>query len=326
MQTRRVTSGAHASAPARLRELWLRYARQYTLLILLVLLSAALSIVSPHFLAVRNIMNIVRQVSVVGIVAIGMTFVIISGGIDLSAGGIATYAGVIVASMLKEYGLPVPVAIGGALVVGTVLGLSNGFVITKGRVQPFIATLAMMSFARGLAFVYRQAQPIYGLPSDFKFLGSGYIGSIPVQVVILVVGTVLGHIVLTRTRFGRHVYAVGGSEEAARLSGINTGRLRVTVFGIMGCLAALSGVLLAARVNAGDPTSGQGLELDAIAAVVMGGTSLRGGRGHLVGSLVGTLVIGVIDNGLVLLSISPWYQPVVKAIVILFAVLADRRR
>ena len=326
MQTRRVTSGAHASAPARLRELWLRYARQYTLLILLLFLSVALSIVSPHFLAVRNIMNIVRQVSVVGIVAIGMTFVIISGGIDLSAGGIATYAGVIVASMLKEYGLPVPVAIGGALVVGSVLGLSNGFVITKGRVQPFIATLAMMSFARGLAFVYRQAQPIYGLPSDFKFLGSGYIGSIPVQVVILVVGMALGHVVLTRTRFGRYLYAVGGSEEAARLSGINTGRLRVTVFGIMGCLAALSGVLLAARVNAGDPTSGQGLELDAIAAVVMGGTSLRGGRGHLMGSLVGTLVIGVIDNGLVLLNISPWYQPVVKAIVILFAVLADRRR
>jgi ribose transport system permease protein len=271
-------------------------------------------------------MNIVRQMSVVGITAIGMTFVIISGGIDLSAGGVAAYAGVIVASLLKEYGLPVPVAIGGGLLLGMVLGLFNGIVITKGRVQPFIATLAMMSFSRGMAFVYREAQPIYGLPDSFKFLGSGYIGPVPVQVVILLVGMTIAWIVLTRTRFGRRVYAVGGSEEAARLSGINTDNLRITVFTIMGCLAALSGVLLAARVNAGDPTSGQGLELDAIAAVVMGGTSLGGGRGRLMGSLIGTLVIGVIDNGLVLLNISPWYQPVVKAVVILFAVLADRQR
>lgn len=320
-----MNEGSNTALLSKIKQYWLRYGRQYILLIILIVIGIALSIASPYFLTIRNIMNIMRQISFIGIAAAGMTFIIISDGIDLSAGGIAAFSGVLVASLLKDFNFPVPFAIFCGLVAGLALGLFSGVVISKGKVPPFIATLVMMNIARGLAFIYKEAQPIYDLPANFKMLGSGYIGPIPIQVVILVGVMIIAHIVMKKTRFGRRIYAIGGSEESARLSGIKTDNLRISVYGIMGCLAALAGILLAARVNAGDPTSGEGLALDAIAAVVMGGTKLGGGKGRIIGSFFGAIIIGLIDNGLVLLQVSPWYQPVVKAVVILLAVLAERR-
>jgi len=301
------------------------YARQYALLLILLLLIAVLSYVSPSFLKLSNLMNIFRQISFVGIAAMGMTFVIISGAIDLSIGGIAACTGVITSSLIKDFGLPIVPSILGGLFIGLVLGGTNGVLISRFMVPPFMATIVMMNFARGVAYVYKEAQPIYDLPREFRSIASGFVGPIPILAIVMLLIFFACHIVLKNTVFGRRIYATGGNENAARYSGIRTSNITILIFAIMGLLAALTGILLAARIGAGDPGSGAGLELDAIAAVVMGGTSIGGGVGGVFGSLIGAVVIGVIDNALVLLNISPWYQPIVKALVILIAVLADRK-
>ncbi len=288
------------------------------------LLMTALSFLSGSFLTVSNLLNIARQVSINAIIAAGMTFVILTGGIDLSVGSVLALSGAIIAGLLAA-GRPVLVGIAAGLAGGALLGLVNGLVIAKGRVQPFIATLAMLTIARGATLVYTDGRPITGLPDAFVYLGAGEIGRVPVPVVLMAAVFVLLYIVLTQTVLGRYVYAIGGNEEAARLSGVNVPFYKALVYAISGTLAAISAVILTARLNSAQPTAGAAFELDAIAAVVLGGTTLAGGEGGLGGTLLGAFIIGVLNNGLNLLDVSSFYQQVVKGIVILLAVLLDRR-
>jgi len=300
-----------------------KYLRQYVLLIVLVLLGGVLSIYSPNFLTVNNVMNILRQISFVGIAGIGMTLIIISGAIDLSIGGIAALSGIITTSFFKDMGIPFIPSILAGLLVGSFLGFLNGLSISKLHIPPFIQTLVMMNFAQGVAFVYSKAQPIYNLPPSYTFLATSFIGPFPLLVIILAIIYLIFNLVLTRTVFGRRIFALGGNESASKYSGINTDNIRIAVYTLMGILAGMVGILLAARVTAGDPNSGSGLALDAIAATVMGGTSIGGGVGSVTGTILGAIIIGVIDNALVLLNFSPWWQPIVKAVVIFIAVMLD---
>ncbi|MDZ7373101.1 MAG: ABC transporter permease [candidate division KSB1 bacterium] len=300
----------------------------------------AFTVLSDRFLTYENQINVFRQISINAIIAAGMTYVILTGGIDLSVGSIVALSGVAVASVLKWEGTSVAprivLAILCGLAVGGLSGLLAGTVIVRFRVPPFIATLAMMTIARGLAFLYTGGRPIWGLPREFDFIGRGhFLGGllsrihpglasiIPFPVVIMLAVYAVAHLVLTQSPFGRYVYAIGGNEEAARLSGIKTQRVKLTVYVLSGLAAALSGVILASRLGSGQPNSGMMFELDAIAAVVVGGTSLMGGRGSVAGTFVGALIIGELNNGLNLVGVDPYLQKVILGIVILFAVLLD---
>lgn len=298
--------------------------RRFGIVLAFVLLMAVLSLLSPSFLTVSNILNIARQVSINAILAAGMTFVILTAGIDLSVGSVLAYAGAVMAGLLAG-GKALVVGIGAGLALGALLGLVNGAVVTKGRVQPFIATLAMLTIARGATLVYTDGRPITGLPDAFVWLGAGDVGRVPVPVIVMALVFLAAHLILTRTVLGRYVYAIGGNEEAARLSGVNVIFYKTLVYAISGLLSAVSAVILTARLNSAQPTAGSGYELDAIAAVVLGGTTLAGGEGSIGGTLLGAFIIGVINNGLNLLNVNPFYQQVVKGAVILLAVLLDRR-
>lgn len=284
-----------------------------------------LAIATPAntFLSGRNLMFVLLQISVNAILASGMTYVILSRGIDLSVGSVVALAGVVSADLAVS-GMPAPVAAAAGVSVGAVIGLINGGSIVYLRVAPFIATLATMTAVRGLAYLYTDGVSIGNLPQGFTWWGNGKIGPIPVPVLVAATVVVAMALLLGRTVFGRRLYAVGGNEEATRLSGVRVGRVKIAVYTLTGALAALGGVLLAARLGAGDPKAGQLFELTAIAAVVVGGTSLAGGRGGIWGTLLGALIIGVLDNGLVLLDVSAFYQMVVKGAVILGAVALDR--
>ena len=293
----------------------------------LILLIIVVSILNPSFLSITNIFNVLRQVSISAIIAFGMTFVILTGGIDLSVGSTLALTGAIAASMLSS-GMDPLLTIGIALIVGLVLGALNGVIITKGKVAPFIATLATMTIYRGLTLVYTDGRPISGLGDHYSFqlIGKGYFLGFPVPVVTMVIAFIILYFILQKTTFGRRVYAVGGNEEAAKLSGINTDRVKIAVYAITGFLAALAALILTSRLNSAQPTAGESYELDAIAAVVLGGTSLNGGKGWIFGTLVGALIIGVLNNGMNLIGVSSFWQQVVKGIVILIAVLMDRKK
>ncbi|VBB05415.1 abc transporter permease [Lucifera butyrica] len=291
----------------------------------LMLLCLILTLLSDRFLTVNNCLNVTRQVSLNAIISVGMTLVILTGGIDLSVGSIVALAGSISAGLLTA-GQTVAVAVFAGLLVGIVLGLINGLIITKQNVPPFIATMGMMTIARGYTLVYTDGRPISGLADTFRFIGGGYIAGIPVPVIIMALIFLAGYVMLRKTRFGRYVYAIGGNEEATRLSGINTKKVLIWVYGLCGLLSGLSGIILTSRLDSAQPTAGMGFELDAIAAVVLGGTSLSGGVGTIGGTLVGALIIGVLDNGLNLLNVSSFYQQVAKGAVILLAVMLDRKR
>lgn len=293
-------------------------------LIGLVGLTILLSILTPSFLTFSNFTNILRQTSLNAIIAVGMTFVILTGGIDLSVGSIFAFSSAVAAGILANGGSVIFAVLVG-LGVGTILGVINGTIITTGKVAPFISTLAMMTILRGATLVYTDGQPITGLGDKFYYIGGGYLGNIPIPVIITFVVVAAGYYILSQTKTGRHIYAVGGNEEATRLSGIDTRYIKVIVYGISGLLAALSGIIIASRLNSAQPTAGQGAELDAIAAVVLGGTSLAGGQGSIIGTLIGALIIGFLNNGLNLLNVSPFYQLFVKGIVILIAILLDRK-
>lgn len=291
----------------------------------LLILSGLLSILSPRFLTNSNLFNVLRQTSLNAIIAVGMTFVILTGGIDLSVGSILAFSSAVAAN-LAHNGVSAAVAILVGLAIGTILGLLNGLIITQGNIPPFIATLAMMTMARGATLVYSEGQPITGLGDGFYFIGNGYIGQIPLPVVITIIALLLGYYILTQTRTGRYIYAVGSNENAAKLTGINTKHVKTLVYAISGFTAALSGIIIISRLNSAPPTVGSGAELDAIAAVVLGGTSLAGGEGHIAGTFIGALIIGVLNNGLNLLNVSSYYQQFAKGVVILIAVLLDRRK
>jgi ribose transport system permease protein len=291
----------------------------------LILIILILSIISPDFLEITNIFNVLRQISINALLAFGMTFVILTGGIDLSVGSILALSGAVTAAMLAD-GMGAFMASIIGLVLGTLLGAANGWLVTKGRLAPFIATLATMTIIRGLTQVYTDGKPITFDNDTFGLLGEGYFLEIPIPVLWMFLIFIILYIGLKNTTFGRYVYAIGGNEEAARLSGINTDRIKIMVYSISGFFAAFAGLILTSRLNSAQPTAGMGYELDAIAAVVLGGTSLTGGRGWITGTIIGAMIIGVLDNGLNLLDVSSFYQQVVKGGVILLAVLLDRSK
>jgi ribose transport system permease protein len=293
-------------------------------LIGLFLIFIVLSILTPRFFTLANITNILRQTSLNAIMAVGMTLVILTAGIDLSVGSIFAFSAAVTAELLVRQ-VSVWMAVPAGLVVGALLGIANGIFITKGKVPPFIATLAMMTIVRGLTLVFTNGQPITGLGDAFYYIGGGYIWIFPVPVLITVFIFLSGYILLTQYRLGRYIYAIGGNEESSRLSGISIHSVKIIVYGICGMLSALSGIIIASRLNSAQPTAGQGAELDAIAAVVLGGTSLSGGKGGVFGTMIGALIIGMLNNGLNILNVSPFYQLVAKGGVILLAVLLDRK-
>lgn len=300
----------------------------YGIIIVFFLLCLILSIATPTFLLPKNIINMLRQASINGIISIGMTFVILTGGIDLSVGSILAFSGIVAASYSSTtftvYPLPVSIILG--ILGGTFLGCINGLIVAIWRIPAFVVTLGMLSIARGLTFIYTDGMPVPNLVKDFTFIGQGIIFGIPLIVIIFALVFIISWIVLYKTRFGRYVYAVGGNEKSAKISGVNTRLIIFIVYGISGFLSALGGLILTARTTAGLPQAGISYELDAIAAVVIGGTSLNGGQGTLVGTLFGALIISVMNNGLDILSVSSYYQQVIKGVIIVGAVLLDTLR
>ncbi|MCG7319874.1 ABC transporter permease subunit [Brevibacillus laterosporus] len=291
----------------------------------LFLLVIILSIVSSDFLTVSNIFNVLRQVSINALIAFGMTFVILTGGIDLSVGSTLALSSALSAGMMASGGDPF-LAIVVGLLAGLVMGAFNGILVAKGNVAPFIATLATMTVFRGLTLVYTEGKPITGLPDSFGMVGKSFFLQIPMPVIWMLFSFIALYFILKHTTFGRHVYALGSNEEATRLSGVSTTKVKIWVYSISGLFASLAGIILTSRLNSAQPTAGTSYELDAIAAVVLGGTSLSGGKGWIVGTLIGAMIIGVLNNGLNLLNVSSFYQLVAKGAVILIAVLLDRSK
>jgi ribose/xylose/arabinose/galactoside ABC-type transport system permease subunit len=303
----------------KLRELLQRFG----LIISFLMLCAILALLSDRFLTVNNAVNVLRQSTINGIIAVGMTFVILTAGIDLSVGATLALSTVVTANLLQQE-IPVLLAVLIGLALGAALGFVNGLIITKTKVPPFVATLGMMTVARGLALTYTQGRPITGLPDAFRFIGTGSLGPIPMPIIIAGLTFLVGWIVLNRTKMGEYIYAIGNNPVAARYAGIATDVYITFVYVLAGFLSALAGMILVARLNSAQPTAAIGYEFDAIAAVVVGGTSFAGGEGSLGGTLLGVLVIAVINNGLNLLNVSSFYQPVVTGIVIALALLIYR--
>ena len=302
---------------------------QYGILLVFVLLCVVLTFANPFFLTEQNISNVLRQTSINGILAIGMTYVILTGGIDLSVGSVLAFSSMVAASLVSgEQPQGVFVAIMAGLGTGAALGMVNGLLVSRFGVPPFVATLGMLSVARGLTFIYTDGTPIPNLSPAFRTIGQGFVGPVPVPVFIFAGVALLFWWVLKYTTFGRYIYAVGGNERSARTSGVNTRGVLFGAYIIAGSLAGLAGLILTARTTSALPQAGVSYELDAIAAVVIGGTSLSGGTGSVLGTVIGALIIGVINNGLDLLGVSSYYQQVIKGVIIITAVLLDvsRRR
>jgi ribose transport system permease protein len=295
------------------------------MLIVLIVMCIILSFVAPNFSDTNNLINVFKQVSIIAILAAGMTVVILTGGIDLSVGSTVALSGVI-SVMLSERGINPIVAMLSGVVVGYLAGAINGFFTAKTKLPSFIVTLGSFTYVRGIAYVISGGYPIVLSSGIFKFFGSGTILAIPTPIYIMFIVYIVMFIVLKYTMFGRHVFAIGGNEEAARLTGIKVEKTLINVYAISGLLSGLAGVVLAGRLFSGQPTAGLGYELDAIAAVVLGGTSLTGGVGRIQSTIIGVLIMGVISNGLTLLDVSYYWQLVVKGAVILAAVLLDRLR
>lgn len=292
------------------------------LLVLCVLL-AVLPATSSSFLSTQNMFNILRQISTNMLIACAMTMVIILGGIDLSVGSIIALSGVIAAGCVSRYELPIAVALIAGVLVGVVIGVFNGFVICKTTIPPFIVTLATMNIARGLAKVYTGGSPVRVVTKEWQFIGAGYIGPVPVPVIIMIIAIIITALMMNKTKLGRHIYAVGGNTQAAEFSGIKVARVKFIVHAYAGLMAGLAGIILASRMYSGQPTAGEGAEMDAIAAVVVGGTSMAGGSGKIGGTIIGALIIGVLNNGLNLMNVNSFWQDVVKGVVILLAVFID---
>jgi len=297
-------------------------ARQFGTLLGLLALSLALWILTPHFLTVSNLLNVLEQSSINAIVAAGMTFAIISGGIDLSVGSVLALSGIVLASLLQT-GAGLPVALTLALASAAACGLLNGLFVTMGRLPPFIATLGMMSVARGLALIWAEGRPISGFGESFRLIATARPLGIPAPVLITLLVYALAYVALAHSVFGRSIYAIGGNEEASRLSGVPVRLHKTGAYVVCGLTSGVAAVVLTARLNSAQPTAGIMYELDAIAATVIGGTSLFGGEGTLVGALIGALIMGVLRNGLNLLNVSSFVQQFVIGIVIIAAVLID---
>jgi ribose transport system permease protein len=317
---------AHVSFAQRLRERLADIIAQLTAAGALIVVCIVFSIASPDFLTFNNLFNIISQTTVTAVIAIGMTFVIISAGIDLSVGSTAALGGMLGTLIISRTNVSWPLGVLGGTLVGGGIGLVNGLLITKARLSPFITTLGMMSVARGLVYLSTGAVAVYSLPDSFALLGEGSIDGIPIPLIVLVVVAVLAYLLLTRTRFGRHTYAIGSNPEAARLSGISIAFTLIVIYVLQGLLAGFGGMIASSRVVSGQPNFGIGLELDVIAATVIGGASLFGGQGTIIGTLIGAFLIAVIRNGAVLLNINEFYQEVIIGGVIWLAVYWDQFR
>lgn len=301
----------------------------------LLLMIIAMSLLSDSFATSDNIFNVLRQVSVNLCISVGMTLVILTGGIDLSVGSILAFCGALAAGLMKD-GISLPGAgvhvvftffgvIFVALLAGAALGAFNGLMVTRFKIPPFIATLGMLTMARGFTMLYTNGYPITGLGKSFSFLGTGWVLGVPMPVIVSVVIVLLFIFWMRKSRTGRYIYATGGNERATLLSGINVDKVKMLVYTVAGVLSAVAGLLVTARLDSAQPNAGTGYELDSIAAVVIGGTSLSGGKGTVLGTVIGALIIGVLNNGLVLLNVSPFWQQVIKGMVILLAVILDRK-
>lgn len=303
-------------------------------LIALVLLCIGISLMSDKFLTVDNAWNVMRQISVNICISVGMTLVVLTSGIDLSVGSVLAFCGAITAGLLK-FGIELPAnnlyigftllgAILAGLIVGALLGLFNGWTVTRFKVPPFVATLAMLTIARGLTLLWTKGFPISNLGDSFAYIGTGWFLGIPLPVWISALVIVSAVVITQKTALGRYIYAIGGNEHASKLSGININKVKLIVYSIAGVLAAVGGIMVTSRLDSAQPNAGISYELDSIAAVVIGGTSLSGGRGTIMGTVLGAIIIGVLNNGLVLLNVSPFWQQVVKGGVILLAVIIDK--
>ena len=316
---------------------------EYGAFLALLLLVLVISIISPEFRTADNFLSLLRQTTFNGLIAFGMTCVILSDGIDLSVGSTFALSAIICAEMII-HNVPAFLAIAASLLVGTLLGAISGILVTKGRLQPFIATLITMTAYRGISMIITDGKPISRLASSienekgaflFKALGKGNLEfgpadkpwfAIPIPVIILIVTLIIFWFILHKTTFGRRVYATGSNAKCANLVGVNTSKTKISVYAISGFLSALAGLIMISRLDSAQPTLGSGYELDAIAAVALGGTSMSGGRGKIIGTFAGVLIIGVLNNGMNILGVNSYYQEVIKAIVILVAVLSDRKR
>lgn len=296
-------------------------------LIGLIGLLIVITLLNPLFIDTANLMNLLRQVSINALISFGMTFVILTGGIDLSVGSLLALSSVLMAGLMKG-GMDPVMAMVLCCLIGTALGTVNGLIITAGRVAPFIATLATMTIFRGATLVYTDGKPISGLTDNpiFSGFGVGDIGGVPVPALTMFLFFFLFWFVLTKTPLGRKTYAVGGSEKVSFIAGISISKVKVFAYAVTGLMCAVAGIIITSRLNSAQPTAGTGYELDAIAAVVLGGTSLVGGKGRISGTLIGALIIGTLTNGLNILNVSSFYQQVVKGVVILLAVLMDRKK
>lgn len=296
----------------------------YLVMIVLILLFTALK---PNaFLSRENIFNILRQVSVVGISAVGMTFVMLTGGIDLSVGSTIGLVGIVTAWLIspeKGVGLGLLIGIIGGLLTGLLVGGVNGFVINKLKLPPLIATLGMLTSVRGVAYLATNGKPIFGFPKGFELIGQGYIGFVPIPVVVMIVMFIIGHIILNKLTIGRYIYGLGGNEEATRLSGINVKRIKYFVFGFSGFCSSIAGIVLLSRTNSGTPKAGTSYEMDIITAVVLGGISINGGDGKLTGVIAGVLIMGILANGMIIIGLSDYVQRVIQGLVLIAAVAFD---
>ena len=320
-------TGKQATADSRYMKVVKQYFKENLGIILALLVLCGFLAVNPltrnSFMTQQNVFNVLRQISTNLYLACGMTMVIILGGIDLSVGSIIAMSGCVAAGCVSRYGLPLPVALLCGVLVGLIVGMFNGIVIAKTTIPPFIVTLATMNIAKGLAYVYTGGSPVRVVTKEWQFVGAGYIGSVPTPVCILVLVLITTAIIMNKTKLGRHMYAVGGNAQAAEFSGISVAKVKFLVHTYSGIMAGLAGIVLASRMYSGQPTAGDGAEMDAIAAVVVGGTSMAGGSGKIGGTIIGGLIIGVLNTGLNLMNVNSFWQYVVKGCVILLAVYLD---
>ncbi|WLQ15523.1 ribose ABC transporter permease [Hahella aquimaris] len=324
----KLTGSATANVEVNLMQGWLKKWRKspafYPLLGFIVIF-IAMALANENFLTTANLSNVARQVSINAIIAVGMTCAILTGGIDLSVGPVMALSGTITAGLILA-GFPPEVSIVGGLLVGALFGAGNGAFVAYAKMPPIIVTLATMGIARGLALIYTGGYPISGLPDSFSVLGRGEVFGIQAPILVMAAVYLVAYVLLNHMPFGRYVYAIGGNEEAARLSGVRVQRYKLAVYTISGFTAALAGIVLTSRLMSGQPNAGIGFELDAIAAVVLGGAAIAGGRGAIMGTLIGAMMLGVLNNGLNLMGVSPYIQNIIKGGIILLAIFISRSR
>jgi len=299
------------------------FLKRFSTVIILVLLLVIFTVSSSSFFTARNFINILRQISVLSILSVGMTFVIISGGMDLSVGSLVGLTGVICAKLIVELQVHPVLSILATLILLAIVGMFTGYLIVKLHVSAIVITLGMMTVTRGFAYILSGGIPIYDIPEDVVYIGQGYVGPIPVPVITMLVIVAIAAYLLRKTYWGRFVYAIGGNEEATRLAGVSVDRIKVALYAISGFLSGIAGITLMARVSSGAPASGTGTEMDVVTAVVIGGVSINGGKGTIFGAFVGAMIIGVLSNGLTIMNVGEYYQQVVKGTVLILAVAFD---